>query len=113
MRNLIPIVVATALALLALPAAAGTTPAVKIGDNFFKPGKVTIQKGQKVVWRWKGSNPHNVALKKPGSGNVSKRSAVKASGKFRYRFRKTGKWKVLCEIHPSSMRMKVVVKPRS
>lgn len=100
---------AVAAVLLAVPATAAT-PVVKVKDNFFKPKKVTIKKGGKVTWRWKGSNPHNVALKKPGSSKVSKRSAIKSSGHFTYKFRRAGTWKVLCEVHPTQMRMKVVVK---
>src|SRR3712207_8244488 len=48
-----------------------------VKDNFFKPDRVVIRKGGKVVWEWKGSNPHNVAIKKPGSSKVFKRSAIK------------------------------------
>jgi plastocyanin len=83
---------------------------VKIKDNLFKPTRVTIHKGGKVVWHWKGSNPHNVAIKKPGASRVSTRSAIKTSGRYGFRFRRTGTWKVLCEVHPTKMRMKVIVR---
>ena len=101
----------TGLALLAAPATAGT-PVVKVDDNFFKPGKVTVKKGGKVVWKWVGSNPHNVELRKP-NGKRAKSSPIKTSGKFRHRFRKVGKWRAICVVHPTTMRMKVVVKKRN
>lgn len=78
-------------------------------DDFFKPKKVTIKKDRSVLWRWRGDNPHNVAIKRPGSNKVVKRSAIKTEGTYRYKFRRTGTWKVLCEVHPRTMTMKVVV----
>jgi plastocyanin len=94
---------------LAVPAAAAT-PVVLVKDNFFKPKSVTIKKGGSVTWRWKGSNPHNVAIKKPGSSQVFKRSTIKTSGKYTRKFGLRGTWRVLCEVHPLDMKMKVVVK---
>jgi plastocyanin len=108
MRKLALSIATVALA-LAVPATAAT-PVVLVKDNFFKPKAVTIKKGGSVTWRWKGTNTHNVAIKKPGTNKVVKRSAYKTSGKYTTKFRHTGTWKVLCEVHPKNMRMKVVVK---
>ena len=113
MRKLTLSLAAAALAAAAVPAVAASPlhADVALKDNFFKPKSVTIKKGGTVTWRWKGtSNPHNVAIKKPGSSTVVKRSSLKRSGKYTFKFRKTGTWKVLCEIHPDSMRMKVIVR---
>ena len=95
-----------------VPAAYAATTEVKVKDDFFKPKRVEINKGDKVTWRWKGSsNPHNVAIKKPGATKPFKRSDVKTgSGKYSSKFRRTGTWRVLCEIHPRNMTMRVVVK---
>jgi plastocyanin len=96
------------LAVLA-PVAYAATVDVKVKDNFFKPDELTIDKGDSVRWLWRGDNPHNVALKKPGSKKVVRRSAVKTDGKFVHQFERVGTWRVLCEIHPRKMRMKVNV----
>ena len=77
-------------------------------DNFFKPKLVEIEKGRKVIWRWKGSNPHDVVVKRP-DGSRAARSVIKTSGTFGYTFRRTGTWKVLCRIH-ERMTMKVIVR---
>ena len=98
----------TAVALLAVPASAGGPPVVRVDDNFFKPERLVIQKGGKVVWKWKGENPHNLKISK--GRKLKQRAPVKVSGKFSYRFRSTGRWRVICEIHASSMRMRVRVK---
>ena len=94
---------------LFVPAVSAAPKEVLVKDDFFEPKRVTIKKGGKVTWRWRGDNPHNVALKKPGSARVTKRSALKESGKFTHKFGRTGTWKVLCEIH-SEMTMKVIVR---
>lgn len=101
----------TALAFLAAPASAGSPPVVKVADDFFKPGKLTVKKGTKVVFKWVGSNVHNVELRRP-NGSRAKSSPFKTSGKFRYRFRKTGKWRAICVVHPSTMTMRIVVRKR-
>jgi plastocyanin len=107
MRKLTLSLVVVAAVFVPVVHAAPTKVLVK--DNFFKPKEVTITKGSKVTWRWKGSQQHNVALKKPGRSNVARRSALKTSGKFTHKFRRVGTWKVLCEVH-SKMKMKVVVR---
>ena len=110
MKRLLPLSLITGL-FLALPAQAAP-PVVKAGDDFFSPKKVTIKKGGRVVWKFVGENAHNVALWAPGrslSREPTKRSDVKTSGRFTYTFRKAGTWRVVCEIHPSDMRGKVVV----
>ena len=98
-----------ALAVVAVPAVHAAPVEVLVRDDYFKPKQVTIKKDRKVVWRWKGSNVHNVAIKKPGSSKVFRKSAFKTSGTYSYTFPRTGTWKILCQTHPTNMRMKVVV----
>lgn len=92
-----------------VPAAHAATTEVVIKDNFFKPERVEIKKGDKVTWRWKGSDVHNVALKKPDSNRISIFSEFKTEGRFTHKFGRVGTWRVLCETHPRKMRMKVIV----
>jgi len=103
------IVLAVAITAILVPLAHAATTEVKLKDNFFKPDRVEIAKGDKVLWRWKGSNLHNVAGMKAGSDVVVFASEFKTEGKYSHRFRKVGTWKILCENHPRKMRMKVVV----
>jgi plastocyanin len=92
-----------------VPVAHAATTDVKVKDDFFKPKRVEIAKGDKVTWRWKDSNVHNVALKKPNKNAIAVRSNFKTTGKFTHKFGRVGTWRVLCETHPEDMRMKVVV----
>ena len=109
MRKLALSLTAAVVLALAIPATAAT-PIVLVKDDFFKPERVVIKKGGQVTWRWRGNNPHNVAIKKPGTNRVVKRSATKKSGSYTTRFRSTGRWRVLCEIHPVNMTMRVIVR---
>jgi len=98
-----------ALVAVAVPVAHAATERVKVKDNFFKPKLVEIVKGDKVRWVWRGSDIHNVALKRPGSRRITHASAFKTEGRFTFRFRRVGTWRVLCETHPRKMRMRVIV----
>src|SRR4051812_1457835 len=55
------LVVVAAVAAIAVSALAATKT-VTVGDNFFKPTRVTVSAGTKVVWKWTGHNPHNVTV---------------------------------------------------
>ena len=105
------ITLSLALAGILAPVAYAATVEVKVKDNFFKPDRVEIDKGDNVRWVWRGSDLHNVAIKKPGSDNISTASAFKVDGKFTHTFGRVGTWRILCESHPRKMRMKVVVSP--
>jgi plastocyanin len=85
--------------------ALGANKTVSIMDNFFSPDMVRIYKGQRVTWNWNGSNPHNVT-------GPNFHSATKTSGSYRKRFRRVGRFKVVCTIH-SGMDMRVRVRRRN
>jgi len=103
------IVLAVAITAIIVPLAHAATTEVKLKDNFFKPDRVEIAKGDKVLFRWRGSDLHNVAGKKPGSRKIAFASEFKTEGKYSHRFGRVGTWRLLCENHPRKMRMKVVV----
>jgi plastocyanin len=101
---LLAVVCMTVTGILAAQAFAATKK-VTVKDNFFSTSKVTVHKGDKVTWRWSGtSNPHNITSR----GHFH--SSTKSSGTYSKRFAKKGTFSVICTIHPSQMRMKVVVK---
>ena len=93
---------ALAVAAIAAAAAVAATRSVSVDDDFFSPKSVSIRKGDIVRWRWVGDNPHNVT----GKGF---RSATKRSGTYSHRFRRSGRFSVVCTIH-SGMRMAVRVR---
>ncbi len=114
MRKLLITVAAAAAAggLATSALAAGKT--IRVGDYFFvRQGAdtptVTVSKGTKVTFKWVGSNPHNV---KTTSGPVSFKSRTVSGDDYRYRktVRKKGTYRLVCDVHPASMRMTLRVK---
>jgi len=98
-----PLVIILTLA-LAAPAAAARN--VKIGDDYYvrkgSPPTVTVSKGTKVTWNWRGSRQHNVVVQR---GPASFQSKLKRSGSFSRKLRKRGTYKIVCSIHAPDMAM--------
>ncbi len=109
-KLLVPVLVAGLLGPAAAPALAATK-SVKIGDNWFvKPSgvpTVSIQKGDKVRWNWRGDSLHNV---KVSSGPARFGSPSKTSGSYTRAFSKTGTYTLICTVHGArDQSMKLVV----
>ena len=110
MRKLVlPVAAAVAAAgVVALPSQGATKPKprqVAVKDDLYSPKSITIKKGTKVVWTWKGKRRHNVT-----EANAKWGSATKRKGTFSHTFTKRGKYLVLCTIHAPDMEMTIKVK---
>ncbi len=96
-------IVATAAAL----AFAAAGPSVAVKDDVFVKSSLTVKKGTKVTWNWKGKSPHNVTVKK---GPVSFRSSTMKKGSFSKKLTKKGTYSLVCTIHAPDMKMTIKVK---
>ena len=108
MMRTLPIALVLAL-VLAAPAAAAKN--VKVDDDYFvrsgsKP-TVTVKKGTTVKWNWRGSRQHNVVVQ---SGPRSFQSALKRSGSYSRKMKRTGTYKIICSIHAPDMAMTLKVR---
>ena len=75
-------------------AQASATHTVVIKNYLYNPGRMTINRGDSVTWRFAdGGIAHNVS----GKGF---RSPTKASGSFTARFTRSGTFSYTCTIHP-------------
>jgi plastocyanin len=114
---------ALAAAALGVVAASGTgtvrakaaqPKTVKVKDNFYSPDSVRVKKLGKVRWKWAATNfnTHDVTLL-TGPRGVKKsefRSQTAQSDyTFTKKFKKVGKYKFYCTVHPDVMRMTVTV----
>ncbi|MEX2108548.1 MAG: cupredoxin domain-containing protein [Solirubrobacterales bacterium] len=114
MRKLtIPALVAIAglTALFALSGIATAEPktTITLGDNFFSPSTKTVQKGTKVRFKWTGNRRHNVT-KASGPGRGFSSATTKSDGvNFAKTFTKSGTYRMFCEVHPTEMKLKIVV----
>jgi plastocyanin len=103
--------VAGLLVVAVTPALAATTK-VKVGDNYFVRASgvptVTVSKGTKVSWVWKGSSSHNVKVTK---GPAKFGSSTMRSGTFSKKVTKAGTYTIVCTVHGASdQSMKLVVR---
>jgi plastocyanin len=98
MKKLLALVAAATMLVLAVPAFAATRT-VKVDDNVFSPKSLTVNKGDKLRFRWVGEAPHNVK----GAGiNIG----IRRSGTRTVTARRSGR--LVCTIHPGmTMRLRV------
>jgi plastocyanin len=85
---------------------------VEVDDDYFvrrgDPPTVTVQRNDRVVWRWEGSNPHNVTVTR---GPVRFKSSTKTSGTYAKRVTRRGTYRIVCTIHRfQNMRMTLRVR---
>ena len=105
MKKLAAAAVAASAILGATAVPAGSATSVRVDDDVFRPGSVTVRSGTTVVWRFVGDNPHNVTVKR---GPVKFRSGTKSSGRFSKKVRRGGTYRIVCTIHPGmDMTLKV------
>jgi plastocyanin len=110
-KLLVPLLTLALLAAAGGHALARPVRSVKVGDDFFvRKGSVptiSVAKGTKLTFRWKGSSLHNVhALRGPRTF----KSDFKRSGSYSKILRKPGRYTILCDIHQPDM--KLIVKVR-
>jgi plastocyanin len=111
MRKLLVLSLTLALfAAVGAQALARPVKSVKLGDNFFvragSPPTITVAKGTQVVFRWRGSNLHNVHARK---GPITFRSNFKRSGTFSKVLSRRGTYKIFCDIHGPNMKLTIEV----
>jgi plastocyanin len=92
------------------------TARVTVNDFFFAPDAVSIRKGGSVKWVWSAgnANPHTVHLKSgpkglKNRGSYSTKTSAVVEARFRKAFETPGTYRYICTIHPTRMRMTVVV----
>ncbi len=109
LRKLAGAVVAASIgiAVVVVPAQAGSTKTVSVKNNSYSPTTVKIHKGDKVTWKWtQGGVPHNVT---PTSGAAGSKTSSKKGFTFSKTFSKAGTFKYHCTIHPATMNVTVKV----
>ena len=98
MRKLLALLVALIAlgsAALAVPALSATRT-VRVVDNAFEPGSLTARRGDTIRFRWRGEQSHNVV----GRGPTRFRSPIRDEGTYAVRVRRTGRYRIVCELHP-------------
>ncbi len=73
-------------------------------DNFFRPRRLVVDKGTRVVWRNSGARPHTTTSNR----GLWDSGTLQPGETFPRRFRKVGTFRYHCEIH-DGMTGKIVV----
>jgi plastocyanin len=107
--------IATALVLALLASLCGASAAmaattIKLGDNFFAPSSKTVKRGAKVHFKWVGNRPHNVKKTRGPGGGFKSRTTSARGVNYAKRFTKRGTYRLICTIHPETMRLKLRVR---
>ena len=105
---LVAVLLTTALVGVGAPLAAASAPGqtpppappkvvkIKVGDNFFKPKKLTITAGTTVRWKNAGRVLHDVV---PNKGSLYGTDQLPAGSKYEFTFTKPGTYKYYCSYH--------------
>ena len=96
---LVPLANAFAGANSAGTPATGKRERVRIEDNFYEPRELTIRRGDKVTWLWRGENSHNVTFINVPHGASKKGADTRRTGRWTRTFWKRGLYKYVCTVH--------------
>jgi plastocyanin len=91
------------------PFSAFTGGPVTVGDDFFRPGRITAKVGQPVTWSFDGQKPHSVTVAN-GPRGFSSVYWGQTDGEYTVTPKVKGTYKLVCLVHPTSMAETLVVK---
>ena len=82
---------------------------LEIGDDFFKPGKVTARVGETVTWNFGGQRPHSVTVAN-GPRGFSSVYWGRTRGSYSVTPKVKGTYRLVCLVHPTTMAQTLEVK---
>lgn len=83
--------------------------AIPVGDQWFKPQRLTARVGQKLTWRFTGYEPHSVTVAN-GPRGFSSNYLGATRGAYSFTPTVPGTYRLTCLIHPTTMSQTVKVK---
>lgn len=84
-------------------ARSAATRSITVGDDFFKPRRITVRRGTTLRFVWRRTRHfHNVTRRGQGSRTTRRRGTV-------VRRRVTRSTTFVCTVHPDTMRLRVRV----
>jgi plastocyanin len=82
---------------------------LEIGDDFFRPGRITAKAGETLTWNFGGQRPHSVTVAN-GPRGFSSVYWGQNRGSYSVTPKVKGTYKLVCLVHPTSMAQTLVVK---
>jgi hypothetical protein len=78
-----------------------------VGDYAFGAQRVSLRRGAKFTWRFRGRVEHDVTL---ATGPAGFASPSMRAGSYTYRFTRPGTYRLFCSLHPARMTQVVTVR---
>jgi hypothetical protein len=78
-----------------------------VGDYAFGAQRVSLRRGAKFTWRFRGGVEHDVTL---ATGPAGFASPSMRAGSYTYRFTRPGTYRLFCSLHPARMTQVVAVR---
>ncbi|MBA2629736.1 MAG: hypothetical protein H0U84_01765 [Thermoleophilaceae bacterium] len=82
---------------------------LEVGDDFFRPGKVTVKLGETVTWNFGGEKAHSVTVAN-GPRGFSSVYWGRRRGQYSVTPTARGTYRLTCLVHPTTMAETLVVK---
>ena len=82
---------------------------IPVGDQWFRPQKLTARVGEKLTWEFRGDEPHSVSVANGPRGFSSNYLGV-TRGSYSFTPTVAGTYKLTCLIHPTTMSQTVRVR---
>ena len=100
--------VAAVVALAVAPAQAGSAVTIRIADDLFSPGSLTVKKNTPLRFRWVGDSPHDVVATR-GKKKIWS-IGLRTKGTVTRTFKSAGTYKLVCTVHAPDMRATIKVR---
>jgi hypothetical protein len=81
----------------------------EVGDDFFRPGKITAKVGQTLTWRFSNTRPHSVSVAN-GPRGFSSYYIGQVGGSYSITPKVKGTYRLVCMVHPTTMAQTLEVK---
>ena len=80
-----------------------------VGDDWFRPAKITAKAGLPITWRFSGKKGHSVTVAN-GPRGFSSHYNGRQSGTYTVTPKVKGTYRLTCLVHPTSMSQTLEVK---
>jgi hypothetical protein len=75
---------------------------LQVGDDFFRPGRITARVGETVTWRFDNTRPHSVSVAN-GPRGFSSHYIGQVGGSYSFKPAVKGTYRLVCMVHPTTM----------
>jgi hypothetical protein len=82
---------------------------VMVADDYFRPAKLSVKRGDTLAWDFRGSKPHTVTVAN-GPRGFSSVYWGQVSGRYQFKFEVPGTYRLTCLVHPTTMGQTVRVR---